>query len=103
MTYSNSLISHRPLPLIARDIEANWDNPNAKAMRDIAVMKDAYCLWENDAHSAVFDFVFHSQEWKGEAADAIIEELLTQLDVFASGAKEMAEGARSAAKLLRKP
>lgn len=96
---SNSLISHRPLPLIARDIEANWDNPNAKAMRDIAVMKDSYSLWDNDAHAAVFNFMFDSLNWEGEAADAIIQELLTQLDVFARGAKDMAEGARSAAKL----
>jgi len=102
MTYSNSLISHRPLPLIARDIEANWDNPNTKAMRDIAVMKDAYSLWENEAHSAVFNFVFNSLNWKGEAAVAIIQELLTQIDVFARASKDMAEGARSAAK-LRKP
>lgn len=100
---TSSLIPHRALALIARDIEANWDNPNTDAMRDIAAMKDIYSLWEDGAHSAVLNFVCNSLNWEGEAADAIIQELLTQLDAFASNAKDMADGARSLAAKFRKP
>jgi hypothetical protein len=100
---TNSLIPYRPLPLIARDIEANWDNPNTDAVPHIEAMKELYSLWADGAHSAVVNFVINSMNWEGEVADAIIQELLMQLDIFASGAKDCAEGARSLTAKYRKP
>ena len=71
--------NHRPIKLIAQDIEMDWGNmsPYAKpyweAMRELTWITDSY--YYDSAESVLRYFLSNAQSWKGEIAKQIKSEI----------------------------
>lgn len=75
--------THRPLSVIAAEIEADWKHPYfgavpyLGALSQLDTIEDAYGL--DSARSVVIYFLSNAQTWRGEKARTIKVELKNML------------------------
>lgn len=73
-------MTHRPIWVIAREVESNWKNVyNYSAGVHLSKMNRLVLISDNDAELIVSKFLDNAQHWKGDIAKQIKTELKTML------------------------